>query len=433
LVDARGFGIEGPRARLPPFAGESMTAHQGRPGRARQRARLPPGAGGSMTAPSRAGIVAVYFLYFAVAGVLLPFLPGYFRGLSLSATEIGALLAVGPGLALVAPPIWAHLADRTGHPERVLLLLGLGAFAGLALLLVARSFGPILAALCAYAFFATGVAPMVDSLAIRRTEVAGGSYARLRLFGSLGFVVSSTAFGLAAEEMGSAVVVTALSLVAGWGLASIVLQHGGGVATSRTRPLAGLRLLRERDLALLLAASSVHWIACAPYHGSLSLHVLDLGLAPWVVGVCSGVGVTIEVAVMFFYPRFAERLRPHHVLEVAFFGSAVRWAGMALTSDPAAMVLLSLLHGLTFGAYYVASVEYLARRVPPELRATGQGLLVAITFGLGGLVGYVGGGAGYDLLGGHRLFAVAAVLEVAAAVLALGVRAPDRPRARISG
>jgi hypothetical protein len=47
--------------------------------------------------------------------------------------------------------------------------------------------------------------------------------------------------------------------------------------------------------------------------------------------------------------------------------------------------------------------------IPPGLRATGQGMLVAIPFGLGGLVGYVGGGAGYELLGGHRLVAAAAV------------------------
>jgi PPP family 3-phenylpropionic acid transporter len=47
-----------------------------------------------------------------------------------------------------------------------------------------------------------------------------------------------------------------------------------------------------------------------------------------------------------------------------------------------------------------------------------------VTFGVGGLVGYASSGAAYDWLGGHRLFAVAAVLELAAVVLVLQASPP---------
>jgi PPP family 3-phenylpropionic acid transporter len=93
------------------------------------------------------------------------------------------------------------------------------------------------------------------------------------------------------------------------------------------------------------------------------------------------------------------------------------------------LVALAPLHGLTFGAFYVASVAFLSRRVPPELRASGQALFSAVTFGLGGLVGYASSGAAYDWLGGHRLFAVAAVLELVAAVLVLQAASPPEPDA----
>jgi PPP family 3-phenylpropionic acid transporter len=65
--------------------------------------------------------------------------------------------------------------------------------------------------------------------------------------------------------------------------------------------------------------------------------------------------------------------------------------------------------------------------VPPHLRASGQALFAAVTFGVGGLIGYPAAGAGYDALGGHRLFAVAAALELLPMLLVLRVRPPPEP------
>jgi PPP family 3-phenylpropionic acid transporter len=113
-------------------------------------------------------------------------------------------------------------------------------------------------------------------------------------------------------------------------------------------------------------------------------------------------------------------------MALAFVASALRWGGLALTSSAPVIAALSLLHGMTFGAFYVASIAFVARHVPPHLRASGQGLFAAITFGLGGLVGNTTAGAGYDWLGGHRLFAVAAGLELLAALLVLRI-SPEEP------
>ena len=134
-----------------------------------------------------------------------------------------------------------------------------------------------------------------------------------------------------------------------------------------------------------------------------------------------GLGVTAEVLVMLLYPRVADRISPRDLLVLAFASSALRWAGLSLATSRGVIAALSLLHGLSFGVFYVASIAFVVRRVPPHLRASGQGLFAAITFGLGGLVGYSSAGADYDWLGGHRLFAAATVLELAAAALVLRI------------
>jgi len=371
----------------------------------------------------RTPLAGFYFLYFGALGITLPFLPAYLASLSLSATQVGLLLALQPLMALVMPPLWGHLADRSGRPDRVLTWISIGACAAFAPLLAAERFVTLVAVLAAYAVFVSSVTAIADALALHRVAHVGGSYAHLRLFGSVGFVLTTTLFGLATQRPDRLTVLVPLLLIAGYALWSLSV-HAPSAPAPSVSPLAGLRLLGLRDVRLLLGATCLHWIACAPFNGLFSIHAGALGLAPAVVGLSSGLGVAAEVGVMLLYPRLALRLAPRHVLFLAFAASALRWWGMALVDSPVAIVALSLLHGLTFGAFYVASVAFMAQRVPPHLRASGQALFVAVSFGLGGLVGFVSSGAAYDWLGGHRLFGVAALLEGAAALLVLGVHPP---------
>jgi MFS transporter, PPP family, 3-phenylpropionic acid transporter len=377
-------------------------------------------------AAGRLPLIGFYALYFGTVGIVLPFLPAYLRSLALSVTQVGLLLSLNPLLGLFSPQLWGHLADRTGQTSRLLTLLTVGACASFAPLLFVDRFPTLVATFAVYAFFTASITPLVDSLALQHLALAGGSYAHLRLFGSLGFVLSSTLFGLAVDSVGRATVLVPLALLAALALWSLTLRDRPHSSAEPVHPLSGFQLLADRDLRWFLAGTAFHWIACAPYHGTFSIFVGSLGLPPSVVGSSAGLGVAAELGVMLLYPRLANRIAPRHLLALAFAASALRWGGLALASSAPAIVALSLLHGLTFGAFYVASISFLARRVPPHLRASGQGLFTALTFGLGGLVGYSTAGAGYDWLGGHRLFAAAGLLELAAAALVLRI-SPEEP------
>lgn len=366
-------------------------------------------------------LTGFYVLYFTTVGITLPFLPAYLKSLGLPESQVGLLLALGPLMAMLAPPFWGHLADRFGRLDRVLAVISLGAFLGFAPLLVAERFVPIALTLAAYGFFASSITSILDSLALHRVAAHGGSYSRLRLFGSLGFVLASALFGFAVDRVDRRTVMVPLSLMAVYFLWSLTLRAKSAVVPNR-HPLQGVRLLRDRDLALVLFASALHWVACSPFHGNFGIHVTALGLPPWVIGVSASIGVIAEIGVMYAYPRFSEKVAPRHLLFVSFVASAVRWAGMAFVDSAAAIVALSVLHGLTFGAFYVAAVQYVSLRVPPSARATGQALMVSVTFGLGGLVGYATAGAGYQHLGGYRLFLFAAALELIPALMVLFVR-----------
>ncbi|MDA3951403.1 MAG: MFS transporter, partial [Spirochaeta sp.] len=62
-----------------------------------------------------------------------------------------------------------------------------------------------------------------------------------------------------------------------------------------------------------------------------------------------------------------------------------------LTTAPQ-ILILQLSHGLTFGLYLAATVEYIHRIAPPEHRSFFQALAPSVYFGLGSIAGsWLGG------------------------------------------
>ncbi len=374
--------------------------------------------------PSVVRLAVFYVLFFMSIGVTLPFLPQYLHSLGLSASEVGLVNGVSPALAMLVPPLWGQLADRTGRPGLVILAINVGGLLGYVSLYFATGFAQVLGSMALAALFFSAMTPVLDTLALHHVREAGGTYARVRGFGSMGFVVTSLSFGFLVDRIDRAVVGTAIGLMiasATWcafTLARVPPVHHEG---PRPTVAAALGLLRKKEIVLFLCATGLHWLASAPYHGSLSLHLTALKHPPSVVSLTASMAVASEVIVLVIWQRIGGWLRPTSWLLVSFGVSALRWWGIAAVDSAWALVALSALHGLTFGAFYVSAVQYMSDHVPDSLRATGQALFAAATFGLAGVIGFVASGRVYDALGGHMMFGLAGVVELlpALAVVAL--------------
>lgn len=383
-----------------------------------------------MSTPERgtsAPALTLYYLFiYGAIGITLPFFPQYLKSLGLTGTEVGMLLAVSPALSLIAPPLWGQLADRTGRPGLVLLAVTGGSSACFAVFLLVKSFTAVFFVFLAYGAFNSAISTLIDSMTLRHIARTGGSYSRIRLWGSIGFASVSLAFGRLVDVIDERTVIVAVVLTAlgaGWtavALRSVTVTRAAGPKPSFR---AALGLAESRDVRIFLVAVALHWFACGPYHSALSIHVTGLGLPTRVIGDAATVGVVSEIAIMTTWPRWGHRVSPRKLLFASFAASAVRWAGVALTTNGTVLVLLGLFHGLTFGVFFLSAVAYMAERSPDTLRASGQALFVAAAFGVGGLTGYLATGVGLDLFHtSNAVFGAAAVLELIPAVLVLRLK-----------
>lgn len=383
--------------------------------------------------PTRSRIAALYFLFFCTVGVSLPFFGGFLEAFGLSGPQIGIALAVSPITAVLFPPLWGQLADRTGRPGLVLTVLLFGGALGYLAMVPARRFETLLVGLFLHAVFASSVTSVLDALALAHVDRHGGTYGALRFFGSLGFVFASLVFGFAIDRIDHRVL---------WAIVASFAAAGLWAATTTARarlerppgPKASFaeaaRLIRRREVALFLVATCLHWVACAPYHGTLSIHVTKtLRLEPWVVSAAASVGVAAEMSVFASWRWLGDRFSPRTWLLLVLAFSALRWWVMSWVTGPLALATLAALHAFTFGAFYLSAVAWMARCAPGTLRASGQAAFVASTFGLGGLLGYLSSGALLETLGTQGLFRAAAAAELVPllVVALLPARPPPPP------
>jgi PPP family 3-phenylpropionic acid transporter len=366
----------------------------------------------------------------------MTFLPTYFRGLGLSGREISMVFTVTPLLALVVPLGWAYLADRTQRHDRVLRVVVGGAWLGFLPMLFARRFPVIFAGWALYALFSVAVGGLADAFAVARVR-AGAVYGRLRLWGSVGYVVAAVAIGALLSARGGTadrLVPVAMWLSLGCAFAASFGLRGSGEAATRPRRADVKALLADPRLRLLLAIAALHWICLAPYNVYFGVFLHDLGLAPLTWALAYSTGVVMEVLVLMTFHRLQVRFRLETLLAAAFAVSAARWLAIAAVGAPWALIALQALHGMTFGMFWSAAIALVAATVPSSLRATGQALLI-MSINLGGALGNAITGRVYDAYGSRLLFVLAAIGELAplAVVLVARRRLRDAPGLISSG
>src|SRR5205085_3824964 len=226
------------------------------------------------------------------------------------------------------------------------------------------------------------------------------SYARTRLFGSLGFIVAAQGLGGALSARGDRAAdplmpLVTVACIAGYALLLNVRRSAAVASDARVAPSPSssvLRsmtaLLREPGVVPLLALCAVHWAACAPYHLLFGVLVRDEGLPSVAIGAGLSLGVLAELVALWAFPTLLRRFELSGLLAAACSASALRWWLMSRVHGAPSLVLLQLFHAATFGLWWACAVEAMGRLVPVPVRATGQALFSALVFGAGNAIGY---------------------------------------------
>ena len=140
---------------------------------------------------------AVSFAYFAYAGLFGTYAPLWFQSLGYTTFAIGVLTSMQSATRLFSPYAWGWVADHTGRRERLLILAATGSLVASVGFFVAGPYAWVATVTVALFVCTAGVIPISESLLSYRVSSEGkldvARYGRVRMWGSIGFVVAVTA------------------------------------------------------------------------------------------------------------------------------------------------------------------------------------------------------------------------------------------------
>jgi MFS transporter, PPP family, 3-phenylpropionic acid transporter len=368
-----------------------------------------------------AHIVAAYFAVFLGTGVWVPYMPLWLASLGFDGWQVGILGGMQPALRWASAICVAAAADR--WRRRHALLIGCALLGGLSFvpLLWATSFEAVLPVLATIALLQGSLIPLLDAVALDALARSGGDYGRLRMAGSVAFVIG--AFGSAPLlDVFSPSLIPVLLLVPQLVLVPAMMrlpreQHGH--AADARPPWA----LLTPPLRAFLATAFLLQISCGAWGGFFAIHTAALGLSDAVPGLAWGLPVTAEIILFGWGRRLVGRFEPADLVLVVLVTTVIRWALTAVVTSEPLVVAVQMGHAVTFSVFHLATMTLLARLVPSVNSTSGQGLYGLVAFGGGSSLGFLLAGALVDRLGTQRLFAVEAVIAALALLPAWHLRA----------
>jgi PPP family 3-phenylpropionic acid transporter len=373
-----------------------------------------------------------YFFYFAILGLISPYLSVFLDGKGFTSLELGEIFAILTATKIIAPSLWAILADKTGQQLFIIRLGALLALLSFVLLFWLDNYWAISICLALFSLFWTAILPQLEVLTLNSVRHSSKIYARVRLWGSLGFIVlaifagqimalyqeqglpsvTNNSFTNAFVFMGCAALFLLL-------LSTLSLKSRHVLNTVKSKVLSIKEKLLELRFIIFFISGILLQISFGPFYGFFALFLRDLEYPGFAVGLFISLGVLAEILVFIFASSFFKHFSLKALLVFSLGTTALRWFLVALYADSAWMLALTqVIHAASFALFHSASMIFISNHFSSCQQSRGQAIYLGGVYGVGGAIGaYLAGTLWLDGLGATTAFLTASVAALLAACL----------------
>ncbi|EOL8944754.1 3-phenylpropionate MFS transporter [Cronobacter dublinensis] len=352
-----------------------------------------------------------YFTYFFSYGIFLPFWSVWLAGVGVAPETIGLLLGSG----LVARFLGSLLlAPRVKDPSRLVFALRLLATLTLVFALgfwFGHQTAWLFVILVGFNLFFSPLVPLTDALAATWQRQITMDYGRVRLWGSLAFVIGSALTGKLVSSYDYRAILALLSLgvasmLIGMMLKPSVMPQG----EARHNEAAGWPVWRKlvSENWRFLACVSLLQGAHAAYYGFSAIYWQGQGYSASVVGYLWSLGVVAEIVIFALSKKLFSRFGSRDLLLLSGVLGIIRWGLMGWTTALPWLIVAQILHCGSFSICHLAAMRYIAAREGSEVIRL-QSVYSAVAMGGGIAVMTVFAGFLYQHLAGGVFWVMALV------------------------
>ncbi len=316
---------------------------------------------------------------------------------------------------MVAPNFWGWLADRSGQRLFLIRLGSVMAALWFAVMLGAQGFAAFAILLVLFGAFWNAVLPQLEVVTLLALKDERHRYSRIRLWGSIGFLVAVNTLGILFECQSIAwlgVILTVLLCLVT--LNSLFLPSP--YAAPRYADFRSfMARLREPDVWRFFLLVMFLQMSFGPYYTFFTIYLEGLGYSRIAISLLWSLGVVAEIILFSAMHRLLRRHALRDLLALALLLAAVRWIGTGtLAASVWALVVLQCLHAASFGIVHAAAIEFIHGVFRDGHGGQGQAFYGAASFGLGGGLGAWMAGLLLTYNGPEVTFTAAAAAALAA-------------------
>ena len=357
-----------------------------------------------------------FFGYYGYIGIFSPYASLYFAHKGMTAVQIGVLMSLMQVMRIFGPNLWGWLADRKQQRAAVLRITALAALCCFAGMFVGQTFAQLLVVMVLVNLFTSAQAPLSEALMLSEMRGDLTHYGRLRLWGSVGFIVAVSLAGPFLDWQGVELMPVMAILLLALVLFASLRMHESAITGLHQKAPSVLELMRRRDVIAFFLSTFLMIAAHAALYVFYSLYLARLGYSNTVIGLMWSLGVAVEIVFFFYQAPLFRRFGVRILMIVSLLMAVARFLMIGFGADSLILLLVAqVLHAATFGIHHSASVVTLQYWFSGQLQARGQALFTSISYGLGGSFGGLILGEFWDTFGPETVYLVAAMLALGGA------------------
>jgi PPP family 3-phenylpropionic acid transporter len=338
---------------------------------------------------------AGYFWYFSILGLIVPFLPVFLDAKNFSSIEIGEILAIITATKIVGPTFWAFAADKSGKQLEIIRSGALLALLSFSLLFWLNGYWPITFCLAIFSLFWTAILPQFEVLTLNSIRRSTKIYARIRLWGSIGFIALAVIAGDLIERFSTdAFTYLGIFVLTALFISSLQLQPVKAAKSHSQNITKITEKIFTRSFIFFFLAGLMLQISFGPYYGFFALYIRGLDYPSYAVGAFITIAVLAEIIIFIYASFFFRHFHLKTLLALSILLTSLRWFITGTFADSAwVLAIVQCIHALSFGLYHSASMQFIHQHFNSDQQNRGQAIYIGGVYGLGGAIGaYVAGG-----------------------------------------
>ncbi len=337
---------------------------------------------------------AVYFFYFALLGVWLPYWGLYLDDLGFDGQFIGVVMGLSFATRIIGPYLLAFCLARFARRMLFMRLFSLVSSCCCLPLLFMDDRNSIIALVFLYTLTWNALLPQIEALTLDWLDKSPNRYGPIRSWGSIGFIVAVIALGKLLEIEGSHWVPWLLlfSLLGLTFFLTTVDEHHK-LDSIGSSSHSFWRSLTTKPIAVFFFTTFCLQLSHGVYYALFSVYLEDFGYSRSAISYLWTLAVIAEVLLFMAMGRLFVQMSLNQILLLGLIVSGVRWLLLVLVASSIYWVALTqLLHAFSFAAHHGASMVWIKERFGEDLMPQGQAFYTGACFGIGGGLGaYLGG------------------------------------------